>query len=109
MTQVYYQKKLVPRSQITSSAMRAYYQQNKEQAFTEHAEASFRLIKLDPEAVGGPDAKAQALSKASEVRQRALEGEDFAELAAFGHDPRLARNGGDVGNIQKGAFALEKV
>lgn len=47
----------------------------------------------------------EALSLASELRVRALAGEDFAELAKeYSEDPSVARNKGDMGYFPKGAM-----
>jgi peptidyl-prolyl cis-trans isomerase C len=47
----------------------------------------------------------EALALASELRERALAGEDFAELAKeYSEDPSVARNKGDMGYFPKGAM-----
>jgi len=47
----------------------------------------------------------EALALASELRQRALAGEDFGELAKeYSEDPSVARNKGDMGYFSKGAM-----
>jgi peptidyl-prolyl cis-trans isomerase D len=110
ITQVYFQKKLMPRIQVTADDMRRYYQLNKDKEFTDHDAARFRLIKIDPKLIGGADAKDKAVERARELRARATKGqEDFAELAKFSHDAHLSKTGGDVGWVQRGAYSLEKV
>jgi peptidyl-prolyl cis-trans isomerase C len=47
----------------------------------------------------------EALALASELRQRALAGEDFEELAKeYSEDPSVARNEGDMGYFARGAM-----
>lgn len=107
MTQIYYTKRVLPRIQITAQDMRDYYRTHKESEFTQHEQVHFRLIKIDPSAVGGREA---AIAKMKEAQDKAARGFDFVELAkGYNTDPNLARTGGDVGWIQKGSFRLEKV
>lgn len=107
MTQIYYTKRVLPRIQITAQDMRDYYRTHLESEFTEHEQVHFRLIKIDPAESGGREA---AIAKVKDVQDKAARGFDFAELAkSYNTDPNLARNGGDVGWIQKGSFRLEKV
>lgn len=108
LVRIYYEKKVRPRvSNATTADMRRFYRDNLQRLFTEKTEANFRLIRVDPARHGGREA---ALSRATEIRSRALAGEDFAQLAsALNDDPALARRGGDVGVIARGAFVLENV
>jgi parvulin-like peptidyl-prolyl isomerase len=107
MTQIYYTKRVLPRIQITAQDMRDYYRTHKESEFTQHEQVRFRMIKIDPAAVGGREA---AIAKVKEAQDKAARGFDFSELAkGYSTDPNLARTGGDVGWIQKGSFRLEKV
>ena len=107
MTQVYYQKKVIPKIQITADDMRRDYQRNLSNRFTEHDVIQFRLIKIDPKKMGGRE---QAMAKAKELQERAAKGEDFASLAAaVNHDPFLMKNAGDVGKISRGSFKLSEV
>lgn len=105
---LYYEKKVRPRvSNATTNDMRRFYRENQNTLFTEKTEARFRVIRIDPARHGGKDA---ALARITEVRNRALAGEDFAELASTANDDAaFARRGGDVGVIARGAFALENV
>lgn len=104
---VYFQKRLVPRIQVTTQDMREYYQRNVEKLFTDKASVSFRLIKIDPKNLGGMP---QAQQRMEEIRQRLAKGESFESLATgMNHDPYLAKKGGLVGPIEKGSYGLEKV
>ena len=105
MVRVYYQKRLMPRAQVRADEMRRYYNQNVNTLFTEHGQAQFRVIKVDAAKTGGAD---PARAKIENLRERAARGEDFAEMArAVNDDPHLMRVGGDVGFVQRGAFAVE--
>jgi parvulin-like peptidyl-prolyl isomerase len=56
----------------------------------------------------GPMDDAAALALAKKLRQRILDGEDFAELAAeYSQDPGSAANGGDLGWFGRGAMVPE--
>jgi parvulin-like peptidyl-prolyl isomerase len=104
MTEVYYRKKITPRIQITADDLRAYYTAHRDE-FTERAEVTFRLIKVDHRKHGGRDA---ALAKAKEIAAEAKQ--DFAAAAkSRNDDPRLAKADGLEIPIQKGSYSLEKV
>ena len=113
MSQLFYQKRVVPRIRVSATDLREYYQRNKDREFTVHDRAKFRLIKIEPQKVSG-DAKVAA-ERIADLRKRALAGEDFGKLAEFSTDPVLARGGGQLptasgdGFFEKGTFAVEKV
>jgi parvulin-like peptidyl-prolyl isomerase len=105
---LYYQKRIVPKIHITADDMRRYYRQHvNDPEFTQHAQAHFRLIKIDVEKSGGMPA---AVDKANRVLKELKGGADFADLASrYNDDPVLMKNGGDEGWVNKGDFAREKV
>ncbi|HRJ42951.1 MAG: peptidylprolyl isomerase [Caldilineaceae bacterium] len=52
--------------------------------------------------------EAEALALATQIRQRILDGEDFAALAAeYSDDPGSGANGGDLGWARRGAYVPE--
>jgi parvulin-like peptidyl-prolyl isomerase len=107
MTRLWVQRKIKPRVQVTQEEMRDFYNHHIADMFTQHAQARFRLIRIDPDASGGRE---QALSKIRQLRQRAEDGEDFETLARKNNDSKaLMDQGGDVGWVQKDAFVLDKV
>ncbi|MEM9391031.1 MAG: peptidylprolyl isomerase [Bacteroidota bacterium] len=58
--------------------------------------ASHILIKLSENA--NPEDTLKAFQKINEIRERAVSGEDFAELAKeFSEDPSAKTNGGNLG------------
>ncbi len=107
LVRIFYSKRIFPRVQVTAEEMRRYYVRNKDAKFSDRAGATFRLIKVDLKKVGD---RATAAAKATELRDRARQGEDFATLAKeYNDDPRLRGNGGEVGTVEKGAFARQAV
>ncbi len=84
------------------AAARETYQVHKKQYMTdEMVQASHILIKVD-ETRSDEAAKALAL----ELRERALKGEDFGELAKqFSADPSAVRNAGSLGFFKRGQMA----
>jgi parvulin-like peptidyl-prolyl isomerase len=105
--QLLYQKRIFPRVQVSAEEMRRYYNQHLKQQFTQQDEAHFRVIRIDGKKTGDIN---KAKEKIDDVRRRALGGEDFAKLASsINDDPNLMRAAGDVGSVQRGAFALEPV
>jgi hypothetical protein len=107
LVQLYYQKKIFPRVQVTAEDIRRYYNTKAKTEFTEQDQAQFRVIRIDGVKTGSTE---KALDKINNLRQRALSGEDFGKLAAsVNDDAALMRAGGDVGSVQRGAFALEPV
>jgi parvulin-like peptidyl-prolyl isomerase len=103
---VYYQKRVFPRVQVNADDMRRYYDRNLK-AFTQQPQAQFRLIKVDIKKMGD---RSLAQQKVEDLLRRVTGGEDFAAVAAdYNDDARLRSLGGDVGLIDKGAFALSGV
>jgi parvulin-like peptidyl-prolyl isomerase len=109
MSRIYYQKKIVPRVVVSAADIRSYYERNRDREFSDPGSARFRLIKIENSRHGGRD---EALHLITELRNRiAKAGESFEAIAhSANDDPRLAKNGGDLGTaIQKGAFAIAPV
>lgn len=87
--------------QVNTDDVRARYQDNL-QAYSsaEIREASHILIK----ATGDEDSE-QALARITEIRQRIVNGESFAELAReLSEDPGSASDGGNLGEIERGVM-----
>lgn len=108
LVRVYYQKRIVPKIQITADDMRRYYRQHiDDPTFTQHAQARFRLIKIDVEKSGGIQ---PAVEKANHAIRELKGGASFEDVARrVNDDPVLMKNGGDEGWVNKGDFAREKV
>jgi parvulin-like peptidyl-prolyl isomerase len=109
MSQVYYEKEIVPQIQVTASEIRDYYDRHRDKEFTHPGAARFRLIKIDVKKAGGRE---PALDKITGLRNRIVKaGQPFEEIArSVNDDPRWLRSGGDLGaSIEYGAFAIEPV
>jgi parvulin-like peptidyl-prolyl isomerase len=103
---IYYQKKLVPRLQVTAQDMREYYQRHVKDMFSEPEEVQFRLIKIAIKSAGRDD----ALKKITDLKERLARGEDFQTLATqFNDDSRLSKSGGLEQPIARGSYVNEKV
>ena len=117
MIQLYYQKKFGPRLQVGASDMRRYYQQHVDKDFTQHSEATFDLLKIDPAQYGGgsaADDRRLAFDKAKEAHDRAVNGASFETLfKEYNNDPGLAGVTGGTGRwpepLQKGASTSPEV
>jgi parvulin-like peptidyl-prolyl isomerase len=107
LSQIFVQKKVYPRVQITAQDMREYYQANLEREFTEHEQMRFRIIRIDPANVGGKEA---AIQRVKDIQERAAQGFDFAELArTYNTDSALARTGGLSDWTDRGAMRAQKL
>jgi parvulin-like peptidyl-prolyl isomerase len=107
LVQIYYQQRVAPKIHVSASDMRRYYFDHLDTEFTKHAEARFRLIRIDFGRSGGPE---QAAAKANDIIKDLKAGVDFAEEASkYNDDASLKAKGGDVGSMQKGNFRYEKV
>lgn len=107
MSQVFYQKRIMPRVQVSAAEMREYYERNRAQLFTTRGVAQFRLIKIDVKKAGGRD---EAMKKITALRNRVVRaGEPFEAIARSVNDnPLLLKTGGSV-KIDQGAFAVKAV
>jgi hypothetical protein len=108
MIDVFRFKKVAPRIQVTVDDLRRYYDKHKDDEFTEHQAARFRLLMVSVNATGSHDA---AVNKMKLKYQRAVtNGEDFAVMCAKENDSAtLAGSSGDVGWTNKGSFKYDKV
>ena len=110
MRRIYFQKKEFPKVQITAQDMRDFYGKHRDDLFTQHDQAKFRVIKIDFDKSGG---KQQARDKIDALRERLVKGADFKTVAAVTNDDlALLRSQGDAGFgdwIQRGAFASEAI
>jgi parvulin-like peptidyl-prolyl isomerase len=107
MSQIFYQKRIMPRVQVSAAEMRDYYERNKAQLFADRGNAQFRLIKVDVKKSGGRE---EALRKISELRNRIVKGGESFEIWAreVNDNPLLLKTGGSV-KIDQGAFAVKAV
>jgi hypothetical protein len=93
MTQLYYQRRVIPQIQISASDIRAYYEANRERQFTDKATIKFRVIRIDIDKTGG---EAPAKEKTEHLRDRLKGGAPFDIVAGeVNDDPVLLANKGD--------------
>jgi len=103
---IYWQKKVIPRIQVTAQNVRDYYQRHFKSDFYDSETIEFRLIKIAVKNAGRDD----AMQKINDLKGRVNKGEDFQSLATqFNDDTRLARSGGLEQPIARGAYVNEKV
>ena len=84
--------------------MRRYYNQNVNTLFTEHGQAQFRVIKIEAAKTGGRIRRGRRSRTCASVPCAARTSPSWR---AVNDDPHLMRQGGDVGFVQRGAFAVE--
>jgi parvulin-like peptidyl-prolyl isomerase len=105
--EVYHYKKITPRIQVTVDDQRRYYDKHKDDEFTEHQAARFRVLEVSVDKTGSREL---ALKKAAALYQRAAAGEDFTAMCARENDNSAwAAMSGDTGWLAKGSFKYEKV
>lgn len=111
MHRMFYQRKIMPLIQVTPQDMRKFYDANFDKLFSERDQAQFRVIKIDPARIGGPDAVATAKKRIAEVRAKALAGEDFTTLASSeNQDDYLKSRAGDPGGwMQRDSYRIDAV
>ena len=110
MIELFRYRKLTPRIQVTIDDLRRYYEKHKEDEFTLHQAARFRLLEVSARKSKSP---ADALAKITDMHQRAATGvTDFATMCGNENDDAmLAKTKGDLGMKDKGTLPpmLEKV
>ncbi|MBU4312388.1 MAG: peptidylprolyl isomerase, partial [Candidatus Omnitrophica bacterium] len=88
---------------VSEADKRNEYESKKDKlAIPEQVGASHILIRVAPDA--GEEGKDSAKAQIDGIRQRALAGEDFAELAKENSQDGSAPNGGDLGYFGRGAM-----
>ena len=109
--QLFYQKKVFPKVEVTAQDLRNYYDQHLKDQFTDTSAAKFRVIKITTKNMGS---RAAAIDKINQLHAQAVRGDDFEKLAhSINHDPALMRSGGLIGGgdgwVQKGSYAVTPV
>lgn len=85
---------------VSDAELQEYYRENRED-FQQPATADVSLVQISR--TPGPADSAAVLERAREIRERNIEGEDFASLAReFSADPGTAESGGDLGWFGRG-------
>ena len=90
--------------EVTEEEMRAFFEANRAALGERPATVTFKQVLM--RVVPSDSARAVAVSRAEEIRDRARAGEDFAEIAAaYSQDPGSAAAGGDLGWFRRGQMA----
>ncbi|MBU1006549.1 MAG: peptidylprolyl isomerase [Candidatus Omnitrophica bacterium] len=90
---------------VTDAEKLAEYEANKDKLdIPEQVKASHILIRVGENATDAE--KEEIRKKIDELRQRALSGEDFAELAKASSEDGSAPNGGDLGYFRRGMMVM---
>lgn len=93
-------------TQITPKEMEDYYQNNREK-FSQPKQVKVRHILIKAEAKD-TEASAKARKKAESIRDEAVKGKDFAQLAKqYSEDPGTKDRGGDLGYVTRGQLVPE--
>ena len=109
LRQIYYQKKVFPRLEVTVDDIRRYYDSHQKDQFTVPSKLEFRVLKVSGKSAGSPEA---AMVTAAKLRGRIESGESFEKVASEANDdPMLKRSGGDLklGLIDRGAYRIAPV
>jgi len=116
MIEIYQQRKFSPLVEPGAQDLRVYYRQHVEDMFTQHSEATFDLITIDPSLLGGDTAAADrtmAFDRAKQAHDRAAAGVDFPTLfAEYNNDPGLkdlTNNTGRLSAYERGSFSKKEV
>ena len=103
------QAKFEEDTKISEDEMKKYYEENKDDFYTDTVTASHILIKtIDDDGNELSDAKKkEAKKKAEEVLTKVKSGEDFAELAKEYSEDSSASSGGELGTFGRGKMVTE--
>ena len=103
------QEKFESDVKISDSEMKKYYDENKDDYYTDTVTASHILLKtIDDEGNElSDDKKKEAKKKAEEALDKVKNGEDFAEVAKEYSQDSSASNGGELGTFGRGKMVKE--
>ena len=102
----YYNKYIVSKINVTEKEEKKYYKENiSKYSSPEKIRARHILVSLKKNPL--PAQVTNAFNKAKLLRQRVMEGESFAEIAAAESDCPSRAKGGDLGYFQKGQMVPE--
>jgi peptidyl-prolyl cis-trans isomerase C len=98
------EKQIIPTIEVSDEEVKAFYEENSE-LFDAEAQVRARHIIFNAGLDADAETVAEARAKAEAARQRALAGEDFAELARELSEGPTAPKGGDLGFFTRGQTA----
>jgi peptidyl-prolyl cis-trans isomerase C len=100
------QAEIVAKIDASDERLQKIYDENKKAMRTpEQVKAAHILVKVDANA--SAEDKEAAKKRATELRQKILDGADFSEVARLHSDCNSARNGGELGLLKHGASVPE--
>ena len=107
-----YRKEILDKIEITDEEIEAFYRENPYEFYEvpDKAKVSRILINIraQPQSPEYPQAEKEALDEILAIRQRIVDGKDFAELAKeLSQDERSAHKGGDIGLVSRGGVVPE--
>ena len=108
---IYQHRFLDPLVQVSAQDMREFYHANADHLYGDKDRLQFRVIEIDPTRMGGEHPRVAALAKIREIREKAVNGQDFAALASTeNHDDGLRATGGDPGGwMERGSYRVDAV
>ena len=96
-------------TKISESEMKKYYEENKDDFYTDTVTASHILLKTidDNGNELSDEKKKEAKKKAEEALKKVKSGEDFAQVAKEYSEDSTASNGGELGTFGRGQMVSE--
>lgn len=103
------QAKFEDDTKISESEMKKYYEENKDDFYTDTVTASHILLKTqdDNGKELSAEKKKEAKKKAQEALDKVKSGEDFAQVAKEYSEDSSAANGGELGTFGRGQMVTE--
>lgn len=90
---------------LTDEDVLSYYNEKQAELFTEKESVRARHILITVPLDASSDVETAAKNLAESIRQRAISGEDFSELAKkYSQDPGSKEQGGDLGYFSRGSM-----
>ena len=103
------QEKFEKDTKISEDEMKKYYEENKDDFYTDTVKASHILLKTidDDGKELSEDKKKEAKKKAEEALKKVKSGEDFAKVAKEYSEDSSASSGGELGTFGRGKMVTE--
>jgi hypothetical protein len=110
IVELYQQKQILPMIQVSADDMRDFYRQNVDKLYSEKERISFSVIEIKPSMMGGDSPEAMALDKIRGIREKAVRGDNFGQLASTENDDAYLKSiAGNVGWMDRNSFHIAAV